>query len=330
MQTYSRYPLALYSFLLCLVCATSNAQAESPFGYELEVDVVYGQGVIAPDGTSTQRDLMVDVYMPSDKKYSSPRPAVILVHGGAYHRGGRRQPPYKEAGAVHSRMEDYARMLAPLGYVCFVVEYRLAPELPQPDMKPGGPNLMAVDDVVTPAGLARTNFARRAMGLPELAEDQKIILWNAAMASTEDVNKAFDFVRKNAEKYNIDPDKIAIGGHSAGGGSALNVAYGLKAPVAATFPLSPPDMIFDLPKVFNSPDLPPMLLVVSQNDVTATHEAAPKLIRQMQSAEADYEFVWVPGFAHFYPTGAVSLGDDGVRTSVGERVINFLDRHLKK
>lgn len=322
--------ILLFAILSGLFCITAHANAESPFGYKLETDVVYGQGVIAPNGTTIKRDLMFDVYSPSDGNEETLHPAVILVHGGAYHRGGRRQPPYKEAGAVHSRMEDYARMLAPLGYTCFVKEYRLAPEMPQPKMKPDAPNLLTVDEVISPAGLNRTNFARKAMGLPVLQDNEKIVLWNAAMSSVEDVHLAIEFVRQNATKYNIDPSKIALGGHSAGGGSTLNAAFGLKSQLAAIFPLSPPDMMFDLEKVINSPDLTPVLLVVSQNDDPAISEAAPKLIKQLKTVGADYEFVWVPGFAHFYPSGAVSLGDDGVRTSVGERIIDFLDRNLKK
>ena len=180
LQTQRILPLLVLS--LALIFAVTDAEAESAFGYKLKIDVVYGQGVVAPKGKKIKRDLRLDVYTPSKTKSTTPRPAVILVHGGAYHRGGRRQPPYKEAGAVHSRMEDYARMLAPLGYVCFVVEYRLAPELPQPDMKPDAPNLLAVEEVVTAAGLARTNFARRGMGLAELSNDKKFILWNAAMS----------------------------------------------------------------------------------------------------------------------------------------------------
>ena len=134
---------------------------------------------------------------------------------------------------------------------------------------------------------------------------------------------------KNAAKNNVNPRKIALGGHSAGGGSTLNTAFGLRAKVAAIFPLSPPEMIFDARKVINSPDLPPTLLVISQNDDPAISEAAPGLVRQLKSAKANYQLAWVPGFGHFYPSGAVSLGDDGTRTSVGERIIDFLDRNLK-
>ncbi|MBB6462379.1 alpha/beta hydrolase [Flammeovirga kamogawensis] len=41
----------------------------------------------------------------------------------------------------------------------------------------------------------------------------------------EDTQEAIAFVRKNAEKYGIDPNKIAVGGGSAGGHLALSAAF---------------------------------------------------------------------------------------------------------
>lgn len=53
------------------------------------------------------------------------------------------------------------------------------------------------------------------------------------------------------------------------------------------------------------------------------------MIVEVQKANHEYELAWVPGFGHFYPSGAVSLSDDGTRTSVGETVTDFLAEHLK-
>lgn len=315
----------LYAFIALF---TVTAQAEDIFGFEVEIDVVYAQGAIAPNGTTVMRDLMMDVYTPSVRK-NDALPAVILVHGGAYHRGGRRQPPFREAGAVHSSMEDYARLLTPLGFVCFVIDYRLAPELPVAASKPGTQNLLPLDTVVTTAGLARANFARSAMKLPVLADNEKIILWNADMAGAEDTFKAVEFVRANAKRFGIAADKIALGGHSAGGGNTVNAAFGMKADVAAVFPLSPAPSLYKLDKVITGNTLPPTLLMTSQYDLEAVSATIPETIARLKSSNSDAQLVWVPGFPHFYPTGAVSLGDDGTRTSVGERVTAFLQKYLK-
>lgn len=318
----------LFAFVVASPFA-ADAAANPVLGYEVETDVVFGTGRVIVDGRETERNLELDVYTPTGPHDGGARPAVILVHGGAFHRGGRRQPPFREAGAVHSRMEDYARLLTPLGYVCFVIEYRLALELPQTDMQPGTGNLLPLDEVVDSSALARTNHARQEMGLSALADDERIVLWDAAMAGAEDTAKAVAHVRAHADRYGIDPDKIAVGGHSAGGGNAMNVAIGLNLPVAAAFPLSPPASMFDLVEVMKHRDSPPILMAISQNDVALTLETAPRTIATLRDAGADAHLVWVPGFAHFYPTGAVTLGDDGTRTSLGERITAFLELHLK-
>lgn len=226
-------------------------------------------------------------------------------------------------------MQDWARLLAPLGYACFVIEYRLTPETPIPEMKPDAEGLQAYQEAITDAGLARTNFARGAMGLPPVDKKDKLFLWNGLLSAFEDLNKAIIKVRESAEQYGVDPERIAIGGHSAGGTIVLNAAYGIKSPVKAAFPLSPAVVGYDFSKTIDSPNLPPMLVLMSQFDVEATLESVPYLKKIAEGAGLDHNLAWVPGFRHFYPTGAVSLGDDGVRISVGERVIQFLEKNLK-
>ena len=294
----------------------------------------------APDGHQSERELRMDIYSPStdNADYTKngnlsggPYPAVIYVHGGAHHRGGRRLAPFKLEAAVHSRPEDYARLLAPLGFVVFVVDYRLATENPEPTLKPGEANLRKdVDSYITPTVFEATVRARNAMGLQPLKdnEESRMFLWKAGMAGAEDVNKAVEFVVANAGRLNIDPDRIAVGGHSAGGGITLNIGLGLQAPVAAIFPLSGPDILFDHEAVAGFANLPPTLLMYSQFDEHTQLGDLPNLIGLLRNAEVDYQLAWVPGFAHFYPYNAVSLGDNGTRMSVGDRIIEFLKEHL--
>ncbi|MDA7949124.1 MAG: alpha/beta hydrolase [Hyphomicrobiaceae bacterium] len=311
--------------------ASAYAQGDPAFGYALQRDIVYGQGIIAPDGKKVERDLRLDLYSPA-KECGKPCPAVVYVHGGAHHRGGRMQPPFRLDGAVHSRPEDYARLLAPLGYSVFVVEYRLAPENPEPELKPGDANTVAdLKAFITPTVFEATTRARAAAGLkPLTTEADRLWLWKAGLAGAEDVKKAVDFIFRNAAKFNVDPARVALGGHSAGGGITLNVALGLRAPVAAIFPLSGPDIAFDHAAVAKFEKLPPTLLVYSQYDEHAQLEGLPGLVKLMKNADVDYEFAWVPGFPHFYPHNAPSLGDDGTRMSVGERIIRFLERTVGK
>ena len=319
----------LLTAIVALLAFVIQSEAQEVFGYKLTTDVVYGKGKIERNGKVIMRELKMDVYEPVDGSKLTPRPAVVLVHGGAWHRGGRRFPPYEQFGGVHSMMEDYARMLAPLGYVCFVIEYRLVPDNPVPDIASDAEGLQRYEKILTDAGIERLTLVRGEMGLPLLTKDDSLILWNGILAGAEDVKKAVDHVRHSADKFGVDPNRIALGGHSAGAGNTLNAAFGLKADVAAIFPMSPAVIGFDMTQVVNSPSLPPMLLLTAQNDLGAVLEGIPGLLNSVRNIGATHEFVWVPGFAHFYPTGAVSLSSDGTRMSVGQRVVKFLKEHLK-
>jgi len=315
--------------LVTMFVACSQSKAQETAGHKLTTDVVYGEGKIEQNGKVVVRELQMDVYEPDENSIVTSRPGVVLVHGGAWHRGGRQFPPYEQFGGVHSMMEDYAKILAPLGYVCFVIEYRLVPDNPVPEIEPNAEGLQRYEQILTDAGIERLTLVRSEMGLSVLTKDDSLILWNGILAGAEDVKMAIDFVRSSSETFGVDPDRIALGGHSAGAGNTLNAAYGLKADVAAIFPMSPAVIGFDMDEVVDSPDLPPMLLLASQNDLGAVLEGIPGLLKTVQKAGAAHDFVWVPGFAHFYPTGAVSLSSDGTRMSVGQRVVKFLDSHLK-
>src|SRR5947207_12277523 len=71
--------------------------------------------------------------------------------------------------------------------------------------------------------------------------------WDQAAA---DVRCALAWLRSNAARYGVDPDRVALGGRSAGGNLALSVAYtapggasscgGTPVPVQSVFALFPP------------------------------------------------------------------------------------------
>jgi acetyl esterase/lipase len=65
------------------------------------------------------RQLKLDAYLPH--RSATPRPAVIVVHGGGWRDGNRRQ------------MAREARALAERGFAAFAIEYRLDGEVPFPD-----------------------------------------------------------------------------------------------------------------------------------------------------------------------------------------------------
>ena len=132
------------------------AQEATPSGsrdvIEQEVDVVYGEA----DGQA----LLLDISHPPAR--DTPRPAVLLFHGGAWMVGT----------AGRESMVQPATALAEDGYVAFNVEYRLTGD-------PAGEHL-----------------------------------WPAQL---DDAQRAVRWVRANADRYGVDPERVGAYGHSAGG-----------------------------------------------------------------------------------------------------------------
>ncbi len=114
-----------------------------------ETDVEYGR--------VNGKALLLDISRPAEKA-DRPRAALIIVHGGGWVAGDKRD------------MRGFAEAAARQGYVCFNVDYRLTF---------GGENQ-----------------------------------WPAAL---DDTQRAVRWVRANAAKYSIDPQRIGALGASAGG-----------------------------------------------------------------------------------------------------------------
>jgi len=129
-----------------LVCSL-HTQLCFPALYEVEEGVVYSQ----PNG----KKLRADLFVPSPST-ASPRPAVVLIHGGAWFMGTRQQQHW------------YARQLAKQGYVVMAIDYRLLPKYTFPDCM-------------------------------------------------EDCRTALAWLGANAGKYDVDVNRIAVIGASAGG-----------------------------------------------------------------------------------------------------------------
>ena len=108
-------------------------------------DLVYNQ--------EQDRVLHLDAFVNTKKKKN---PAVIMIHGGGWRSGNKRQ------------MQFIGKGIAAKGYSCFSIEYRLSLEAKYP-------------------------------------------------TGVIDVKNAIKFIKDNAAKFNVDPNKIAVLGCSSGG-----------------------------------------------------------------------------------------------------------------
>ena len=96
-----------------IACTLSSCLALSALGeetFEVTPDVVYAE--------RDDLQLKLDIYQPRQLKAdpAQRQPAILVVHGGAWRRGNRKQ------------LASYATALCNRGYVCFAIDYRLAPD----------------------------------------------------------------------------------------------------------------------------------------------------------------------------------------------------------
>ncbi|MGN7928684.1 alpha/beta hydrolase [Sphingopyxis sp. 22461] len=321
--------LAAACAMLLPVSAAAEAEPRREYDVQLTRDLVYGRAPIdASKARPRDRDLLVDVYRPvADGKPLTNRPAVIMAFGGAFHRGDKGEERFTEDGAQDSSMADYCRRFARDGYACFSIDYRLTPEDPGLAKPVDEKKLVPKSVNLSPAATARIEIVRQRMGLPPLDDQARDQYWRSILAAAEDMAMATEFVRSHAGKYGVDADRIALGGFSAGAITALNTAYGIGVPVKAVFALSGAVGGYN-PSQTVQPDMPPALFFVGQNDLEGIQAGTRFAVKALTDKGIAAETAWVPGFGHFYPMGAVSLGSDVSRTPIETRILAFLEARL--
>ena len=93
-----RFVLLLWLLSVCSLYAAEHA-------FDMRENIVYTR----PGNTK----VMLDAFVP---KQDGPYPAIIVIHGGAWRAGNRKN------------LRRYATSLTKMGFVCFAIDYRLAPK----------------------------------------------------------------------------------------------------------------------------------------------------------------------------------------------------------
>lgn len=94
----------LHTTFVALALAVTTQQP-ARYEYSVQENIVYSK--------AGERELLLDAYLPRKEGVS---PAMLVVHGGAWRFGNRKQ------------LQGYAEELARQGIVCFAIDYRLAPQ----------------------------------------------------------------------------------------------------------------------------------------------------------------------------------------------------------
>ncbi len=178
------------------------------WGYAPPIDANYGGLIYAGTNLEHQdvRPPLEDGLEPLRLWVAEPvndtplRPAVIWVHGGGFAKG---------IGSMYGLAADVGAEYAKRGYVGFSVEYRIDTTLVDP---PSTTSLCQWvqdhEDPNDPLWVQRALQCKRNV-----------------LTAQYDVQAAVRWVRAHAAEYRVDPNRIAVGGFSAGAYTAANVGY---------------------------------------------------------------------------------------------------------
>jgi predicted esterase/ketosteroid isomerase-like protein len=276
-----------------------------------------GVGFTRPEGAARHRDLTLDIYQPEGTS-RTPRPALIMAFGGAFHRGSKENDVVEEGVHRNTPVSEYCREFARRGYVCFSIDYRLMQEAPDPGVTP-------TMEPGAPVNVDRVNYVRNLLGFAPCTQQMMI---DEIEAATDDMSRAVAFVRSRSAAFGIDPARIAIGGFSAGAIMAINAALAERVPAAAVLALSG-RMSMAAAETYVTGAEPPLLMIVGENDLPGIRDNIDGPVRHMTSMGATCQLITVPGATHFYPRTASVVTPDGARSDVESVAADFLHRHLR-
>ena len=209
-------------FLFSLTAHNASAGAseifiDEMFGVDVTTDVQYGSSLTG-DGVNVARYL--DIYRPTGMGLPDDLPAIVLMHGGFFMFGDK----------ADATAAAYGNAFASRGYVTVSINYRLVftDNFPNP---PGDP--------LTPVPSRYTDWMINDLPGFGVTNEQYLAEIAAAVA---DQGMAVNWLADNAETYNLDPRKIAVGGWSAGAISSLMLGMGVvddvQADVGAVFSIA--------------------------------------------------------------------------------------------
>jgi acetyl esterase/lipase len=230
----------------------------------------------------------LDLYLPADR--GSRAPLVIWIHGGGFQVGDKRSMPRRDFGPP--------------------------PKL----LGPAGPFQIQVPDV---AALTVKGYAVASLNYRLIYKTGDHI-YRAAIAGFEDGKSAVRFLRANAATYNLDSNKFAVWGNSAGGYIAAMLGVTGDQDTMFDDTASPYAGISSAVQAvvvwfgavdadFLSPDirmvhyistarvLPPFLIANGEADLNVSPENARKLHEGLIKAGARSTLTLIPGAGHEDP-----------------------------
>ena len=306
--------LRLLTFLSVLVGTWTQA-GSSEFSSNPQVEVRGDISFLTPD-----RLEKLDLYLPKNRKAGEKSPAVLLIHGGGWKEGDKRQ----------AREIEFGMTLAQNGFVAASINYALrsAGKFPQnlQDCKNGIRYLRAHADelgidpnrISVMGGSAGGHLAL----LVGYTADQPNLAPSQPYPGVSDkVSSVVDFygISNLATRKETDPN-----------GKPLKIDP-LDSATQSIFGSTPQDWKKASPIAYVKRDVPPTLILHGKKDTTVDSDQSQELSDALKKTGATYEIIWLPNAPHSFSfQHAVPKSKKPLEKDVGPAVLSFLKKYQNK
>jgi acetyl esterase/lipase len=261
----------------------------------------------------------LDLYLPKNRKTEEKSPAVLLIHGGGWKEGDKRQP----------REIEFGTTLAENGYVAASMNYvlRWAGKFPinLQDCKNGIRYLRAHAEEL---GIDSNRIA--VMGGSAGGHLSLMVAYtgdNPTLTPSQPYPGISDKVSCVIDFYGI--TDIGSRKKTDSNGNPTE-PRGVESEVQAIFGSTPAEWKKASPVGHLRKDLPPTLILHGKKDTTVDRDQSQLLAEELKKVGAEYELVWLNQAGHSFSLryGNAKEKKDPLEKDLTPVVLRFLKKHL--
>ena len=301
--------------LLLFFWAKTSTHAGSPeFSSNAQIEVRGDVPFLEPSRSET-----LDLYLPRNRKPGEKSPAVLLIHGGGWKEGDKRQP----------REIEFGTTLAENGYVAASINYALRSAGKFPinlqDCKNGVRYLRAHADElgIDPnriAVMGGSAGGHLSLMVAYTGNDSALGPHKPYPGVSDKVSCVIDFygITDIESRKKTDPD------------GKPTEPKGVDAEVQSIFGSTPADWKKASPLGHLRKDLPPTLILHGKKDTTVDRDQSQLLANALKKVGAEYELVWLNQAGHSFSLryGNPREKKDSLEKDLTPLVLHYLKKNL--